>query len=162
MRNFIYRLFLILLFTLINIQLLDFIAINGQKPDILLILVIFLAQRRGIMDGQISGFFTGLLEDIFSIKLLGLHSFIKLIVGYLAGFLHNNLVLDRIPLQFILGFIASLVHGILFILTKSLFDHLDIKEYILGTLWLKVIYTAFLTPLLFAFLEFLDKRFGEA
>lgn len=162
MRMMVYRVFLILIFLLLSLQVLGLIALGGEKPDILLILVIFTAQKRGVMAGQISGFFSGLGEDIFSIQLFGIHSFCKLVIGYLSGLLYSNFVLDNVAVQALLGFVASLIHGLLFMIAKSLFDSIDVGHYLLHSLWIKVLYTTVLTPVFFIILDFFEKRFGES
>lgn len=162
MRNIVYRIFSILIFLLLTLQVLDWIAIAGVKPDILLILTIFIAQKQGMMKGQISGFFAGLVEDVFSIQLFGIHSFCKLVVGYFAGLLYSNFVLDNFLIQALLGFVGSLVHGFLFLGAKALFDSIDVGYYFLNVFWIKVLYTTLLTPFLFFVLGFFEKRFGES
>lgn len=162
MRNIVYRIFSILIFLLLTLQVLDWIAIAGVKPDILLILTIFIAQKQGMMKGQISGFFAGLVEDVFSIQLFGIHSFCKLVVGYFAGLLYSNFVLDNFLIQALLGFVGSLVHGFLFLGAKALFDSIDVGYYFLNVFWIKVLYTTLLTPILFFVLGFFEKRFGES
>ena len=162
MRNIVYRVFLILIFLLLTLQVLDWIAIADVKPDILLILTIFIAQKQGMMTGQISGFFAGLAEDIFSIQLFGIHSFCKLVIGYFSGLLYSNFVLDNFLIQALLGFVGSLLHGFLFLGAKALFDSIDVGYYFLNVFWIKVLYTTLLTPILFFILGFFEKRFGES
>jgi rod shape-determining protein MreD len=162
MRAIVYKIFLVLLFSLLYIQIFDYIALNGEKPDILLILTLFIAQKKGIMEGQIVGFFSGLMEDFFSIQLFGIHSFCKLIIGNLTVLLYNNFVIENIGFQFILGLLGASVQAILFVLAKGIFDNIDFFYYFKTSLWIKVLYTAFLTPLIFFLLNFLEKHFGEA
>ena len=57
----------------------------GVKPDLQLILVVFLALRRGSMSGQIAGFVGGLLEDVVTLSPLGFHAIVKALVGFCAG-----------------------------------------------------------------------------
>ncbi len=161
MRNKVYRLFLILILLLFWIQIFPSLAILGQKPDLLLILTLFVSQKKGVMEGQLTGFFSGLSQDIFCIELFGIHSFTKLIVGYLVGLIHKNFIADRVGFQFILGLIGGLVHGLLYILAKAIFGSIDLAFYIKKSLWINILYTALLTPILFMVLEFFEKRFGE-
>jgi rod shape-determining protein MreD len=113
------------------------------------------------MEGQITGFFAGLVEDIFSVQLFGIHSFIKLIIGHIAGHIYTNFVVEHFGIQFVLGFVAALLQGILFILSKAVFAQIDVGYYLKTVLWIQVLYTAVLTPVFFAILNFMEKRFGE-
>ena len=101
MRMMVYRVFLILIFLLLSLQVLGLIALGGEKPDILLILVIFTAQKRGVMAGHFR--FQAPWRRYFSIQLFGIHSFCKLVIGYLSGLLYSNFVLDNVAVQALLG-----------------------------------------------------------
>lgn len=162
MRPLVYKIFIMLVFLLFSVQLFDLISIFGEKPDILLILTLYFAQKKGIMDGQLIGFFSGLLEDFFSVQLFGIHCFTKMIIGHITGFIHNNFVLDNAWIQIFVGFISALLQGILFIIAKGIFDQIDVFHYIKTSLWIKLLYTALLTPLIFMLLNFLEKHFGES
>ncbi len=160
MRTIVYRAFLILAFLLLTVQVFNDL-LGAYKPDILLILTIYVAQKKGIMEGQLTGFFSGLSEDIFSVELFGIHSFTKLIIGFISGLLSNNFVVDKIGFQFIIGLVGALLHGLLFILAKIVFSTIDVSYYITSFLWVKILFTALLAPLFFIVFDFLEKRFGE-
>lgn len=162
MRAVIYKVFLIIIFGLLSVQILDIISIFGEKPDILLILTLYFAQRKGVMEGQVIGFFSGLMEDFFSIQLFGIHCFVKMIIGHITGFIHENFVIDNAWVQVLLGLSAVFVQGLLFILAKAIFDQIDVIYYVKTSLWIKMLYTAALTPLIFFLLNFLEKHFGES
>ena len=49
---------------LLQSTILKYIAIVGVKPDLSLIILVFIAIRTGSMVGQTSGFFAGLIQDI--------------------------------------------------------------------------------------------------
>ncbi|HCL55970.1 MAG TPA: rod shape-determining protein MreD [Spirochaetia bacterium] len=161
MRTLIYRFFLLIGFLLLTLQLMEYISIQGNTPDILLILVIYISHKKGVMEGQVTGFAAGLLEDIYSIELFGIHAFVKLIIGNLTGLIYSNFTADNFGFRILLGFLASLIHGILFMIAKTIFESMDVWYYVTNHLWIKILYTTVLTPFLFLFLEFLEKRFGE-
>lgn len=161
MRNVIYRGFLILLFVLVSVQLLYSIQIYGATPDILLILVVYISQKKGVMEGQLTGFFSGLAEDIFSVQLFGIHAFSKLLIGFISGHIYHSFLVDNVAVQALIGFIAALIHSFFFILAKAVFSHIDLAHYLFPTLLVKVLYTAILTPVIFAFLNFMERRLGE-
>jgi rod shape-determining protein MreD len=154
---------LILLLTAIILQstLLNYIAINGVKPDLSLIILVFISYKRGSMVGEVSGFFSGLFEDFITIMPLGFTSIIKTIVGFLFGLLQGNIILDLIfiPILFIVA--ATLIKGLLIWIIALLFS---LSQYggnlfHINTL-IELAYNALLSPFIFALLA-LFKMFRE-
>ena len=75
---------------LLQTTLLPFVAIRGVKPDLALIILVFVSIRKGAMTGQISGFAAGIMEDFLSLSPLGFHAFFRTCVGFFFdGFLFS-------------------------------------------------------------------------
>jgi rod shape-determining protein MreD len=55
----------------IQSTLLHWVALRGVKPDLALIVLVFVSVRRGSMTGQITGFASGILEDLLSLAPVG-------------------------------------------------------------------------------------------
>ncbi|MCK5007202.1 MAG: rod shape-determining protein MreD, partial [Spirochaetales bacterium] len=51
--------------------LLHWVAVRGVIPDLGLIVLVFVAIRRGSMTAQLSGFASGVVEDVLSLSPLG-------------------------------------------------------------------------------------------
>jgi rod shape-determining protein MreD len=66
------------------------INIEMVTPDLPILLVVFIAIRRGQIHGMVSGFAYGLLIDIFSSSFLGLNSLSYLIAGFIAGYFYEE------------------------------------------------------------------------
>ena len=73
---------------LLQTTVLGIVAVGGVTPDLQLILLVFLALRRGSMSGQLAGFAGGLLEDLVSLAPLGFHALVRTLVGFTSGLLH--------------------------------------------------------------------------
>ncbi len=86
------------------------ISIRGIKPDLVMIFLVFLSMKEGALVGVYAGFFPGLFLDVYAPQYLGIGSFAKSVVGYLAGLLdeRNIKIDDRYKL--IVLFLASVVH----------------------------------------------------
>lgn len=76
--------------------LFDRLLIFGAKPDIMLLLAVWIARREGQSVGTTAGFFIGLLMDLLH-GTMGLDSFSKTISGFVAGFFSNPDDLDKLP-----------------------------------------------------------------
>ena len=139
--------------TLLQTTLLDFIAVRGVVPDLVLILLVFLAVRRGSMNGQVVGFLGGVVEDIISISPLGFHSLVRVLIGFLTGMLHGIIMLDLVFVPFFLIVGSMIIKGIVTYLISLIFS-LQINHYMSGLdFWFEVLFTAFLAPGLFFFLS---------
>ncbi len=133
--------------------LLHWVAIRGVIPDLGLIILVFVAIRRGSMTAQLSGFATGVVEDFLSLSPLGFHAFIRTLVGFLYGLTVGSIFVDPILMPVILTIIATLIKGLA---SSVLVSFLSIPAQgfgvFTGPLWIEMGYNAVLAPFLFALL----------
>ena len=62
------------------------VAIKAVKPDLILLIVVYLGLVRGSDIGCVSGFFFGLVEDLYSNKIyLGSNALTKTLIGFFCG-----------------------------------------------------------------------------
>jgi rod shape-determining protein MreD len=147
---------------LLQSTILGKIAIRGVRPDLALIVLIFVSMRRGSMVGQVSGFATGFLEDLMNVSPLGFHSLMRTVIGYVAGLLSGNMFIDPIFLPIVLTVIATILKGILAGIISAMFG-IEASGFITftGRLWIEVGYNGVIAPFLFALLN-LFKVFKQA
>lgn len=147
---------------LLQSTLLGRIAIRGVRPDLALIVLIFVSMRRGPMVGQVSGFATGFLEDLMNVSPLGFHSLLRTVIGYVYGLLSGNVFIDPFLMPIILTVIATILKGILAGIVSAIFG-LAASGFITftGRLWIEVGYNGVIAPFLFALLN-LFKMFKQA
>ena len=77
-------------FSLCNVQ--------GQAPNLLLILTMSFGIMRGRKEGLLTGFFCGFLYDIFFSHLLGPYMLLFMLIGYSNGFFHKDFLMEDIML----------------------------------------------------------------
>ena len=94
---------------------------NIILPDLALVIIIFYANSKGPMEGQLSGFAAGIVEDFISLSPLGFNCIIKTVIGYVSGFTRNKIYFDPILFPVILTAAATLIKGFLAVLVSSLF-----------------------------------------
>ena len=134
---------------LLNSTLTHFVAIRDTTPDTVLILLLFLAVRRGAMPGQVTGFAVGVAEDLASVAPLGFHALLRTVVGFGAGLLHGYLLLDPLLMPFLLVTGVAIVKGLLASLVAAIFRvPIDVGMLDAG-FWIEVVYTGVLAPPLF-------------
>jgi rod shape-determining protein MreD len=154
----------VLLVTAVLLQstLFDYIAIQGVKPDLCTIILVFIALRAGSMVGQFSGFLAGLTQDILSLTPMGFFSLIRTILGNVYGFIQGSMFANSLFIPIIFIFSATLIKGLLtwsfaliFSVTAQGIGYFGAK------FWIEVAYNSILAPFVFTILG-LIKVFKEA
>jgi len=106
-----------ILISLFEFTLLNLIEIEGIKPDILLILCVWISLREGRFVGTIFGFSNGLIFDIITISVIGTNALTKTVASFLAGTFHQagkeEILLKSMNFLFIL-FITSAIHNVIY------------------------------------------------
>ncbi len=129
------------------------LSIVGVRPDFALIVLIFVALRRGSMVGQVAGFASGIVEDFASVSPLGFHMLLRSVIGFIAGLPAGNLFLDPLFMPILLTVIATIFKGLVSGLVSALFG-LEASgfRYFAGRLWIEAACNALASPFLFALL----------
>jgi rod shape-determining protein MreD len=138
---------------LLQTTVLEFVAIFDVKPDLQLILVVFLALRRGSMSGQIAGFVGGLLEDVVTLSPLGFHALVKALVGFCAGLPFGLIRASALVVPVLLVAGAALIKGMASGLLSLVFQ-IPLDAHLLEErFWIETAYNVALAPPLFALLS---------
>ncbi len=147
---------LLVLCILLQSTLLSKIAIKGVRPDLALIVLVFVSMRRGSMVGQVSGFAAGLFEDLMNVSPLGFHSLLRTVIGYIYGVFAGNVFIDPFLMPMVLTVVATILKGVLAGVISALFGIVS-SGFITftGRLWIEVAYNGVLAPFLFALLSLL-------
>ena len=146
---------------------LRFVAIAGVQPDLVLIVVIFLAHKNGSMVGQIIGFAAGVTLDAIGLAPLGFYALIYTVIGALFGITRGKMFLDPIFMPILFGLVSVLIKGLLGLAIAGLFGIDPVASALFsGSFLIEIGYTSILVPVLFALLglfKFLqpDPRKGE-
>ncbi len=154
-KRFLFGLGLSIAFVILQSTLLQKISVFGIVPDIALIVIVFTSYSSGSMSGQMTGFFTGLVQDFISSGPLGFNALIKTFIGFIYGKIQGKLFLDHILLPVIFIVIATVMKEILI----SLISLLLIKSsgiHIWGkTFMIELGLNAVLAPFILALLKLL-------
>ena len=136
---------------LIQLTLINSVTILGVKPDLILIVILVFSLLKGGKEGAISGFVSGLLQDIFSTGLLGINALVKTVIGFTCGTLKEKIfhehILFLIPA---ITFIASLVQSILiFLLLRAFGIEYSLVWSIKQVALPEALYSSLLSPFIF-------------
>ena len=152
-RNLIIIIVILAAALLLQSTLLERVAIRGVKPDLVLIILVFVSLRKGSMAGQLSGFISGIFFFFFSLAPLGFHAFSRTLIGFLYGLFEGNIYLDPVFMPLIVVAMATLIEAILSSLVVVIFSISTTGYGSWGVrLFIEVGYNALLSPFLFALL----------
>ncbi len=113
---------LIIIFAVVlQTTLVNYLAVLRVKPDLLLMIVLYIGFKSGPLRGELSGFLSGLLEDIFSGNLIGINALSKTILGNLAGLGRDKLAFENLITQIVVTFLATSIYAFLLFLLKTFF-----------------------------------------
>lgn len=144
---------------LIQTTWLEAIRIQGVVPNLVLILVVYLA----IVDGEERAMFTGalggLLEDVAADTALGHHVLCNVVVAYAVGRLATRLVTEHAAVKTGLVFCGALAQGVLYTAIQYVQQpRLNASKAILSGVIPAVFYTALVAPIVLLVLSRLFRR----
>ena len=116
---------ILVLFSLILFRSLlsDVVTIAGIKLDLAIIILVYLALRRGRNYGMIFGFLIGFLSDVFTPHTLGLGALMKCLIGFTLGSFKDNLYLESLHSKGAVIFLTLILNDSLYyIITTGVSD----------------------------------------
>jgi rod shape-determining protein MreD len=154
---------IIVITLLIQLTLINSVAILGLKPDLIMVVVVVFSLLKGEKEGTISGFAAGLLQDIFSTGLLGINALAKTVIGFFSGIIKEKIfhehLLFIIP---VITFIASLTQSILILLLLRAFGtEYDLAWSLKQIALPEALYSSLLSPLIFLAIKKLFQMIKE-
>lgn len=123
------------------------IAIEKIPPDLMLILIVYIALKNGQIAGSIAGFVSGLLIDFFVDFAPGISALAKTISGFVAGYFYNETKIEintetiRFPGIVLL---CSLINNLIYFSPEILAQEFGEFE-ILKTILARALYTTILS-----------------
>ena len=132
-------------------------------PNVLLILVSSVSVMRGQKEGMLTGFFSGLLLDMFYGSWLGGFAFLYMFFGFVDGLFHEIYYSDDNFLPIIVIGVNDLVYGfVMFLVYGLLQNHMGILFYIRSIILPEMVYTVAVGLILYQILlrinDWLEKK----
>lgn len=143
---------LVLFFLILQSTLLATFSPWGLIPDLVLIFVVSTALIRGSTEGAMWGFFAGLGLDLIGSGYLGLHSLLKMVLGFFTGLLEEKIFKDNLLLPVFVLFATTIIHELLFLVVAASYKQLKVRLLpVLSAIILPLsLYHALLAPFLYA------------
>ena len=159
---------LVLLLTIITCFLLqctvlDVISIGSITPNLMLILCVSMGLMRGRKSGMWTGFFCGLLTDLFFGSVLGVYSLLYLYVGFISGYACRIYYDDNIKVPMILTAGCDLLYNLAFYGMQFLLrGRLGLETYLFRIILPETFYTTFLTMIVYRIFYYINYRLMSA
>lgn len=142
--------FLIWLCFLLQSTVFRALEFGGIAPNLLIVLTASLGFMQGEKTGLLTGFFCGLLCDIFSGNVIGFYSLTYMYIGYLNGKFSRMFYPEDIKLPLALILISDFSYGMIcYVLMFLLRGRLEFSYYFLNVMLPEVVYTAVVTMVLY-------------
>lgn len=140
--------------SLIEAAILSNIAFLPVIPDLVLLVIVYVAFKNPAATGTLAGFISGILLDFLSASPIGLNAFTKTLAGYVAGRFSGAFNLDRLLISALMGFAATALKA-LTTWALSFFFGPQILVYRLAapTFWLEVLANVICAPIVFGMLS---------
>ncbi|NLG79376.1 MAG: rod shape-determining protein MreD [Firmicutes bacterium] len=137
------------LLVVLETTVVPYVAIQGTKPDLVLILVVLVGLLSGWKDAAFVGLFTGFIEDAWSGQFVGLFMLTRTVVGIGAGFSYARVFQDSVIVPIALVFLGGVVGGVLHSFLLSSFGvPLPLSMASLRMVLGQALYSAVLAPIL--------------
>lgn len=134
------------------------IAVWGVIPDLALLILVWLSYKNGPVEGPVSGFLSGIVEDCVSVAPIGFHAFIRTFVAALSSLLHGAFYIDKIFLPVALGAGGTLAKALgAWLLSLVFGPRIQTYGFLDKVLWIEVAYNGLIAPLVFLLLGALRK-----
>jgi len=118
-------LYLITILTAIcQVTLINVIAIGNIRPDLLLILVVFVAMKKGLVKAALVGILAGFIKDIFSTGAF-INTLAFPVYGILVSLLKEKFyfVKEKLSVELLIVFAVSIIDSIVHIIYFSNWDY---------------------------------------
>ena len=136
------------------------ISIGSITPNLILILCVSMGLMRGRKSGMWTGFFSGLLIDLFYGSVFGFYALIYMYAGFFSGYAHRVCYDDDIKVPMMTAAAGDLlynlaVYGLQFLLR----GRLGLGVYLFRIILPEVFYTVFLTLIVYRVFYNINYRF---
>ena len=116
---------------------------GGIAPNLLMITVTSSAFIKGDKAGLLTGFFSGLIIDIFFGTYIGFYALIYMYIGFIIGKFHEVFFSQNIAIPIIFITLSDFLYGFICYVLMFLFrTRFDIGYYMMNVIIPEVVYTA--------------------
>ena len=160
MKSKLVHLLLILVCFLLQGTLMKRIAIGSISPNLILICCISMGLMRGRKSGMWTGFFSGLLIDMFYGSVFGFYAMVYMNIGFFSGYAHRICYDDDLKVPVMLAACADFIYSLgVYALQFLLRGRLDLSVYFVRIILPEMFYTVLLTFFVYRIFYYINYHF---
>ncbi len=122
---------LILLAVLLQTSWVNSFAIWDVRPDVVLLVVVFVGITRGQIAATVFGFASGFLLDVYDPESMGLNSLANSVVGFAVAHSRPGVVAEDFRVQAVILLLAGLLHDLVYFAIHSISDPMAVPGLLL-------------------------------
>ena len=135
------------------------LALGNASPNLLVVLVSSIGFMRGRTEGMWTGFFAGLLVDLFFGSYLGFYTLLYMYVGYVNGMFRKGFYPEDVKLPMLLISLSDLVlNFMVYLLLFMMRGDFRLSYYFLHIMVPELIYTILVTIVLYFLILKINQR----
>lgn len=158
MKNKILFFLMMFIAFLLQTTVFKWLAVGGVSPNLLMIATSYMGFMKGNEKGMVTGFFSGLLVDIFFGPVLGVNALIYMIIGYLNGELEGSFYPDDIKLPIAFVAVSTFLYDLVSFGVHFLFRTRGFFTFLWRITLPEVVYTVFITLLIYRLMYRIDMK----
>lgn len=160
MKSRVILFFMIIICFILQTTVLHLVSVGSITPNLLLILCVSMGLMRGRKSGMWTGFFCGLLIDLFYGSLFGFYALIYMYAGFFSGYAFRIYYDDDIKVPMLLTAVMDLLYNLaVYILQFLLRGRIGLFTYLYRIIIPEIVYTVFLTVIVYKIFYFINRRF---
>lgn len=137
-------------------------SLNGVKPNLLLIITVFFGYAASMNNGMLTGFFCGLLCDIFFNSFIGIYSFLFMLLGAFGGMMAKIFYQDDVIFPYLTIAVTDGLFGFTYYLVMFLLrGRFAFADYLESIILPEILYTLILSLFMLPLLHKCNKFFKK-
>ena len=161
-RRFLFNFIFVILSFILQTTVFRVIDFGGITPNLLIIFTVSTGFIKGDKPGLLTGFFCGLLVDIFFGTYIGFFALIYMYIGFLVGKLHDIFFTQNLVIPIFIISLSDFVFGFICYVLMFLFrTKFNIGYYMTTTIIPEVVYTALVSIFYYPFILWVNTSIDE-
>lgn len=95
------------------------IGIGGIRPDLVILVLVYIGIQEGQVMATLFGFASGFLLDVYDPQAMGVNSLANTVVGFLVGTTRVQVVAEELRVQALIFFCATLARDLVYFLCTN-------------------------------------------
>lgn len=161
-RKLLFYFFIVILLLLLQTTLLQYVAIYGVLPNLLVVFIISAALLRGNVEGGAVGLFAGLAADLMFGSVFGFYALFGFYLGIVVGSLNKRLFRDNLLIVVFFTFVYSAAYeSVIYTINNVMNIDMDFMYVFTRVILPEAAYNSAVAVLIFPLVIKADKWFND-